>query len=108
MRRASFVLAIASVVGPFTWAYFVTACYRNSSKYGVYIGGGSCRLAALANVILALLVCVMISAIAVVAGFIAYRRLRRPRPWVRLIELVALASPPLMVGGYAVSLFIAR
>ena len=108
MRRASIILAVANVLLPFGWAYFATACYRNASKYGVYIGGGNCRLPALANVILALLICVMTSAIAVVVGFIAYRRLPGPRPRVRLIELATLALPPFFVGGYAVSLFSAR
>ncbi len=108
MRPASIILAVASVIVPFSWAYFATACYRNFDKYGVYIGGGGCRLPALANLMLALLVCVIASAIAVLVGFIAYRRLPSPRPRVRLIELAALALPPMVVLGYAVSFFIAR
>ena len=108
LRRGSIIFAIASLIIPFSWAYFATACYRNASKYGVHIGGGTCRLPALANLILALFVCVMTSAIAVVAGFITYRRLPTPRPPVRLVELAALALAPLVVGGYAVSFFIAR
>jgi hypothetical protein len=108
MRRASIILALASVIVPFSWAYFATACYRNADKYGVYVGGGGCRLPALANFILALLLCVMTSATAVVVGLVAYRRLPSPRPLVRLIELAFLALPLLVVGGYGASIFIAR
>lgn len=108
MRRGSIVFAIASLIIPFSWVYFATACYRNANKYGVHIGGGTCRLPALANLILALLVCVMTSTIAVVVGFIVYRRLPTPRPPLRLVELAALALAPLVLGGYAVSFFIVR
>src|SRR5262245_23399030 len=108
MRLVSVILSLASTIVSFSWAYFATACYRSAPKYGVFVGGGGCRLPALANLILALLVCIMTSAIAVVVEFIAYRRLPSPRPRVRVLELAALALPPLFVGGYAASIFIAR
>ena len=108
MRCTSIVLAVASIIIPSSWAFFATACYRNAQKYGVYVGGGSCRLPALANLILALFLCVTISTIAMVVGLIAYRRVPSPRPRLRLIELAALALPVLVVGSYTASFFIAR
>ena len=104
MRRTSIILAVASVVVPFTWDYFATASfYREADKHGVYV----CGLPALANFILASLVCVVTSAAALLVGFIAYRRLPRPRPRLRLVELTALALPLLVVGSYAASFFVA-
>jgi hypothetical protein len=104
MRRASIILAIASVVVPFAWAYLVTtALYREAASKHVYV----CGLPALANFILASLACVIMSAVAYVIGLISYRRLPSPRPRHRLMELGVLTLPFLVVGGYAASFFIA-
>lgn len=104
MRRTSIVLAIASIVVPFAWAYLATtALYREASSKHVYI----CGLPALANFILASLACVIMSGASFVVGLISYRRLPRPRPRSRMIELAVLALPFLLVGGYAASFFIA-
>ena len=104
MRRTSIILAIASIAVPFAWAYLATtALYREAGSKHVYV----CGLPALANFILASLVCVIMSAAAFVIGFIAYRRLPSPRPRHRLIELGVLTLPFLVVGGYAASFFIA-
>ena len=108
MRCTSIILAVVSIIIPSSWAFFATACYRNAQKYGLYVGGGSCRLPALANLILALFLCVMMSAIAMVVGLIAYRRLPNPRPRIRLIELAALVLSVLVVGGYTASFFVPR
>lgn len=103
MRRTSIILAIASVVVPFAWAYFATtALYREASATGRYV----CGLPALANFLLAAFVCVLTSAAAFTVGFIAYRRLPKPRPRRRLAELTVLALPLLIVGSYAASFFI--
>src|SRR5256885_9168572 len=102
--RMSIILAAASIVVPFTWAYFASAaCYRDADKHGAYV----CGLPALANLILTSLVCVITSASADIIGLIAYRRLPTPRPRVRLVELAALTLPLLIVGSYAASFFIA-
>lgn len=103
MRRASIILAIASLVVPFAWAYVATtAFYREASAGGRYV----CGLPALANFLLASVVCVLTSAAAFIVGFVAYRRLPRPRPTLRLMEVAALALPSLIVGSYAASFFI--
>jgi hypothetical protein len=104
MRRTSIVLAIASVIVPFAWAYFVTtALYQEADSRHVYV----CGLPALANFILASLACVIMSTAAFVVGLISYRRLPSPRPRRRLIEVAALTLPFLIVGSYAASFFIA-
>jgi hypothetical protein len=104
MRRTSVILAIASLVIPFAWAYFVTTdFYQEANSQGVYV----CGLPALANFILASLVCVIMSIAAFIVGTLAYRRVPRPRPRLRLVELAALALPFLIVGSYAASFFIA-
>lgn len=95
MRRASIILAIASLVVPFAWAYVATtAFYREASAGGRYV----CGLPALANFLLASVVCLLTSAAAFIVGFVAYRRLPRPRPALRLMEVAALALPSLIVG----------
>src|SRR5262249_29397386 len=104
MRRVSIILAVTSVIVPFAWAYLATtAMYRDAAKHGIYV----CGLPALANFILASFVCVITSLAAFIVGFIAYRRVPSPRPRLRLVELGVLALPMLVVGGYAVSFFIA-
>ena len=104
MRRTSIILAVASVVIPFAWAYFVTTdLYQETNRKGMYV----CGLPALANFILASLACVIMSAAAFIVGALAYRRLPRPRPRLRLAELAALALPFLIVGSYGASFFIA-
>jgi hypothetical protein len=104
MRRASIILTAASVVIPFAWAYFVTsALSREADGKGVYV----CGLPVLANFILASLACVIMSATAFILGALAYRRLPRPRPRLRLAELAALALPFLIVGTYTASFLIA-
>jgi hypothetical protein len=104
MRRVSIILAVASVVVPFAWAYFVTtALYREANSKAVYV----CGLPALANFILASLACVIMSTAAFIVGLLAYHRLPRPRSRLRLAELAALALPSLLVGSYAASFFIA-
>ena len=96
MRRASIVLAMGSVVVPFAWAYFATtALYQNAAANGVYI----CGLPALATFNLSSFACVITSASAALVGFVAYRRLPRPRPERRLAEVTALALPLVFVGG---------
>ena len=103
MRRTSIILAIASVVVPFAWAYLVTTgLYREAASKHVYV----CGLPALANFILASLACVIMSTSAFVIGLISYRRLPDPRPRRRLIELAVLTLPFLVVGSYAASFFI--
>jgi len=104
MRRTSILLAVASVIVPSAWGYFVTmALYRQAASKHVYV----CGLPALANFILASLACVIMSAAAFILGLISYRRLARPRPWSRLVEIAVLALPFLVVGSYAASFFIA-
>jgi hypothetical protein len=104
MRRTSIILAIASVIVPFAWAYLATtALYREAASKHVYV----CGLPALANFILASLACVIMSAAAFVIGFISYRRLPSPRPRRRLVEIALLTLPFLVVGSYAASFFIA-
>jgi hypothetical protein len=104
MRRASIMLAVASIVLPFTCAYFATtAFYRDAGSRGVYV----CGLPALANFILASLSCAILSAAGFIVGLIAYRRLTTPRPHTRLLEVAILALPFLIVGSYAASFFIA-
>ena len=104
MRRMSIILAIASVVVPFAWAYLVTtALYREAGSKHVYV----CGLPALANFILASLASVIMSTSAFVIGLISYRCLPSPRPRRRLIELAILTLPFLVVGSYAASFFIA-
>ena len=103
MRRSSIILAIASVIVPFAWAYLATAAfYREADSKHFYV----CGLPALANFILASLGCVIMSATAFVIGLISYRRLPSPRPRLRLVEVAALALPFLIVGSYAASFFI--
>lgn len=104
MRRTSIILAIASVVVPFAWAYLATtALYRQGASKGVYV----CGLPALANFVLASLARVITSAAAFVVGLVAYCRIARPRSRLRLVELGALALPLVIVGSYAASFFIA-
>src|SRR6266487_3590308 len=104
MRRTSILLAVASVIVPFAWGYFVTmALYREAASKHIYV----CGLPALANFILASLACVIMSAVVFVIGLISYRRLPSPRPRHRLIELGVLTLPFLVVGGYVASFFIA-
>src|SRR6476646_8305924 len=104
MRRMSTILAVASIVIPFVWAYFVTtALYREAHTKGVYV----CGLPALANFILTSLACVIMSVAAFIVALVAYRRLPRPRSLLRLAELAALALPFLIVGSYAASFLIA-
>jgi hypothetical protein len=101
MRRLAIYLAIGSVVVPFAWCDLATtAFYREANAHHVPV----CGLPALSNFILASFICVVTSTAALVLGFVAYRRLPRPRSVLRLLELAALALPSLVVGGYAVSL----
>jgi hypothetical protein len=103
MRRTSIILGLASVIVPAVCAYFATtALYRQAEGEGVYV----CGLPALGIFLLASLVCVLVSIAALCVGLIAYRRLPRPRPRRRLAELVALALPLLVVGGYAASILV--
>jgi hypothetical protein len=102
MRRTSIIFGIASLVVPFAWAYFATtALYREASAGGRYV----CGLPALANFLLASLVCALTSAAALIVGFVAYHRLPRPRPRLRSVELAALALPSLIVGSFALITF---
>src|SRR5262245_49094697 len=104
MRRTAIILAIGSVIVPFTWAYFATTTlYQRAHAEGVYV----CGLAALGNFLLASLGCTIMSASAATIGFVAYRRLPDPRPKRRLLEVLALGLPVLVVGGYAAILMFA-
>ena len=94
MRRISILLAIVATVVPPAWAYFSTAAlYGNARAEGVYV----CGLPALAAVMVAALVTTLLSGAAVVVGAIAYRRIKSPRPRLRMLELLAVGLP-LLVG----------
>jgi formate/nitrite transporter FocA (FNT family) len=101
MRRGAIILAIASVALPFPWAYVsTTAMYDEAEAKGVYV----CGLPALAAFLLAAFACVLMSLTAFVLGVVAYRRLPRPRPLRRLVEIGAIALPMIVVGACAATL----
>ena len=103
MRRASVVIAIASVVIPAACVFLTMVDVERDVQAR---GGPICGMPALANFILASLVSVLLSGVAFVLGAIAYRRLSPPRPRRRLLELAALTLPLLIVGGYVANLLL--
>jgi hypothetical protein len=104
MRRASVLLAIASIVIP---AALVFLSIVEAGQEVRAHGGPICGLPFLADFILASLLCSVLSASAFVLGTIAYRRVSSPRPKRRLVELTALLLPLIIVGGYAATLLLA-
>jgi hypothetical protein len=104
MRRSSIILAVASVIVPFAWAYLSTsACYERARQEGVYV----CGLQALAGIVLACFGSSIMSAAALTLGAVAYRRLPSPRPPGRRIELASLALLLILFGIYATLLLFA-
>jgi hypothetical protein len=104
MRRASILLAIASIVIPAALVFLsIVEAEREVRAHG----GPICGLPFLADLILASLLCSVLSAAAFVLGTIAYRRVSPPRPKRRLAELTALLLPLTIVGGYAATLLLA-
>jgi hypothetical protein len=97
MRLASIIFATASLLIPAAWIY---ATIVGAEREVQARGGPICGMPALANFILALLLCVLLSAVAFVLGVVAYRRVSPPRPRRRLLELSALVLPFLLVGSY--------
>ena len=104
MRRASVILAIASIIIPAALMYLSTLEAERDVQAR---GGPICGLPFFADFILASFVCILLSAVAFILGAIAYRRVPAPRPRRRLVELAALVLPLVIVGGYAASFFIA-
>jgi hypothetical protein len=103
MRRSSIILALASVVVPFAWAYLSTSAYERARQEGVYV----CGLQTLAAVVLACFGSFIMSAAAFTLGTVTYRRLPSPRPLGRRIELASLALPLILFGIYAALLLFA-
>jgi hypothetical protein len=97
MRFASIILAIASLLIPAAWIH---ATIDGAEREVQARGGPICGMPALANFILALSLCVFLSAVAFVLGVVAYRRVSPPRPRLRLLELTALVLPLIVVGSY--------
>jgi hypothetical protein len=97
MRLASIILAIASLLIPAAWIHTTIV---GSEREVQARGGPICGMPALANFILALSFCVLLSAVAFVLGVVAYRRVSPPRPQRRLLELTALVLPLIVVGSY--------
>ena len=104
MRRASVLLAIASVIIPAALVFLSTLEAEREVRVH---GGPICGLPFFADFILASFLCVLLSAFAFVLGAIAYRRVSRPRPRRPLVELAALVLPLIIVGGYAATLLLA-
>ena len=99
MRRASVIIAIVSVVVP--GSLFGLSLFEAQREAQ---SGPVCGLPLLSDFLLASLLCVILSAVSVVLGVIAYFRLSPPRPRLRLAEIGAFALPLLLVGGYAGSI----
>ena len=104
MRRASVIIAIASVVIP---AALIYLSMREANREIQVRGGPICGMPFFADFILASFLCVLLSAFAFVLGAIAYRCVSPPRPRHRLVELAALVLPLIIVGGYAATLLLA-
>jgi hypothetical protein len=95
------MLVIASVLVPAALVYSTILEVDREAH-----GGPACGLPVLGSFLLGSAVCVLLSAIGLVLGLIAYRLLSPPRPRRRLIELVTLALPLLIIGGYAGSIIL--
>ncbi len=103
MRRASIILAVASIIVPAAWFSLTMLDVQREVQMR---GGPICGMPALANFILASFLCVVLSAAAFIFGAIAYRQVSPPRPRRRVLELTALLLPLVVVGGYVASLLL--
>src|SRR5262249_43694731 len=103
MRRASIVLAVASLLLP---AALFGQALLDAHRELQMRGGAVCGMPLLASFILSLLLCVLLSGVAFVLGVVAFRRVAPPRPRRRFIELVALFLLVLVAGGYLASFFV--
>jgi hypothetical protein len=101
MRRASIILALASILGPA--ALFGEALLESEREIQAR-GGPICGMPLFASFMLSSLLCVVLSAVAFVVGIIAFRRVAAPRPRRRVVELLALLLPLVVVGGYLATL----
>jgi len=102
MRRASIILALASVLLPA--ALFAQALLEGQREIQAR-GGPICGMPLLASFILSSFLCIVLSAAAFGIGIIAFRRVAAPRPRRRFIELLVLLLPLVVFGGYLASLF---
>ena len=102
MRCVSIILAIASLIIPAALMYLSTLEAQAEVQAR---GGPICGLPFFADLILASVVCVLLSAVAFILGVVAYGRVPVPRPRGRQVEVAVLVLPLVVVGGYAASLF---
>ena len=101
-RRVSWLMGTLAYVAPPTWAYFAQASlYASAKADGHYV----CGLPIMAMTILAGLGAASLSGIALLFGWLSYRRLPKPRPGVRGAELAFLAVPMLLGTVFVAILF---
>lgn len=87
LRILSWLLLLTAIAGPAAWAYFEMANFAESRP------GPGCGLPILGILAVAVLVSGLLSITAAIVGWLAWRRIPRPRPIRRTIEILVLAAP---------------
>ena len=87
LRILSWLLLLTALAGPSVWAYFEMANFAESRP------GPGCGLPVLGILAVAVLASGLLSITAAIVGWLAWRRVPRPRPIRRTIEILVLASP---------------
>lgn len=96
LRPLSWVFAIAALVGPPAWAWWMSHLDREEQRAAgaeFFCGNGL-----FAYLVLAGLTSAVLSVVAVTLGGWAYRALPKPRPVMRAWELALLAVPLVFAG----------